>query len=160
MPTIPSWVPTWVIVGAVAFGVAFLSTRLQTASDIRWFNSQRRPRWLKFEGTIPLIWIFILSCGVASASLAWDATHNPWLMAAYFLLELMILAYTPVMSKFRRLEVGTWIGATGCLFGCLLASWVQMISWGALVLLVPYLLWSPIGTLVTWRMSMLNTPSA
>jgi translocator protein len=149
-------IPTWLIIGAIAFGVAFLSIRLQNTTDIRWFNRQRRPPWLTFEALIPLIWTFILCCGVASASLAWQASRHWGLMGAYLALELMIMSYTPVMSKCRRLSVGTWIGGIGFGFGCLLALWVQTIDWGAFWLLVPYLLWSPIGTFVTWQMDRLN----
>jgi tryptophan-rich sensory protein len=29
-------------------------------------------------------------------------------------------------------------------------------SWPAALLLLPYLLWSPVGTFVTWRMQRLN----
>jgi translocator protein len=149
-------IPSWVIIGLIAFAVAFLSTRLQTATEMSWFNRQRRPRWLTFEPLIPLIWIFILSCGVASASLAWEANRHWGVMGAYLILEILILAYTPLMSKCRSLRVGTWIGGLGFGFGCVLALWVQSISWGALLLLIPYLLWSPIGTFVTWKMEQLN----
>jgi tryptophan-rich sensory protein len=38
----------------------------------------------------------------------------------------------------------------------LLANWVAPHSQPALLLLIPYLLWSPVGTLVTWQMQRLN----
>ena len=66
------------------------------------------------------------------------------------------MAYTPVMCKLRSLRVGTVIGATGFFLGLGLAIWVFPVSAVAGSLLVPYLLWSPIGTYVTWAMIPLN----
>ncbi|CCQ65274.1 TspO/MBR-related protein [Crocosphaera watsonii WH 0402] len=34
-------------------------------------------------------------------------------MAGYLLLEVLVMAYTPVMCKLRSLRAGTIIGATG-----------------------------------------------
>ncbi|MDJ0689598.1 MAG: tryptophan-rich sensory protein [Xenococcaceae cyanobacterium MO_188.B32] len=48
------------------------------------------------------------------------------------------------------------IGGTGFFLGAILALMVLPISTTAFWLLVPYLLWSPIGTLVTWQMMQLN----
>jgi translocator protein len=120
----------------------------------------RRPRWLTFERLIPLIWISIFICGGWSAYAVWTAA--PWrlttwlIMGLYVLLEAVIMAYTPVMCKLRSLKVGTWIGAAGFVLGCILALLIWPISQVGLLLLVPYLLWSPIGTFVTWKMIPLN----
>ena len=51
-------VPAWLIIGTVAFMVAWLLNRL-SPRDIRWFNRLRRPSWLTFEWAIPWIWISI-----------------------------------------------------------------------------------------------------
>ena len=137
-------------------GVALLGSLLQNANDRRWFMRLRRPRWLTFEGLIPVIWTVILICGAWSAVLAWEASGSWALMAGYLLLELLILAYTPVMCKLRSLRVGTWVGALGFGVGCVLAMQVGAVSSVALGLLIPYLLWSPIGTFVTWQMMQIN----
>lgn len=71
-------------------------------------------------------------------------------MGFYLLQELLILAYTPATCKLRSLTVGTVIGAIG--FGLVLALMVVRVSTTAALLLLPYLLWSPIGTYVTWAM--------
>jgi len=153
-------IPTWLVFGTITFLLAFLTNRLNT-QDVRWFNRLRRPQWLTFERAIPFIWIFIFACLVASASLVWDSaplTLNSWLlMAFYLLLELAILSYTPVMCKLRSLKVGTIIGFTGFLLGLILAVIIFPINNGAGLLLVPFLLWSPVGTLVTWLMIPLNS---
>lgn len=77
-------------------------------------------------------------------------------MGFYLLVEISISLYTLVMCRLRSLKVGTIIGGTGFLLGAILALIVLPISNSAFWLLVPYLLWSPVGTLVTWQMMQLN----
>jgi tryptophan-rich sensory protein len=152
-------IPAWLYIGVTAFGLAFLLNRL-SPRDIHWFNRLRRPPWLTFEWAIPFIWISIFIAGAISATIAWntsDSAATGWgLMAGYVLLEISIMAYTPVMCKLRSLRVGTIIGATGFFIGLGLAIAVSQVSLSALAFLMPFLLWSPIGTYVTWVMIPLN----
>lgn len=152
-------IPAWLIIGTVAFVVAWLLNRL-SPKDIAWFNRLRRPPWLTFEWAIPWIWISIFICGSVSATLLWKAAPNQprtWaLMFGYFVLEIAVMAYTPVMCKLRSLRVGTIIGATGFFIGLALTFLVFPISEIAGKFLIPYLLWSPIGTYVTWAMIPFN----
>lgn len=152
-------IPSWLAVGTIAFLVAVPMSRL-SSRDRRWFNRLRRPHWLTFEGLIPVIWISIFLCGAASANLTWltqPGTAQTWiLMGLYLALEVVTLAYTPVMCKLRSLKAGTLLGAVGFILGLLLFSLVSQRSAGAAGLLVPFLLWSPVGTFVTWKMMALN----
>lgn len=148
-------IPSWLVIGAVTILVAMAGSLL-SAQDRRWFRRLRRPQWLTFEAAIPFIWIFIFICGAWSAYLVWEATANWFLMAFYLLVEVLIIAYTPVMCKLRSLKVGTIIGGTGFFFGLWLAITVLPVSGWATLLLLPYLVWSPIGTYVTWQMMRLN----
>jgi tryptophan-rich sensory protein len=156
-------IKSWMAIGAVAFVVA-LAANLITPSDRQWFQRLRRPRWLTFEAAIPLIWTTIFICGAWSAYIVWE--HNPgnsatWLMMAFYvLLEIFTIAYTPVMCRFHSLKVGTIIGATGFMICALITLAVLPISGWAALLLLPYLLWSPIGTYTTWEMSRLNPEDA
>jgi translocator protein len=156
-------IPAWLVIGGVALLVALAMNRLLN-SDLRWFFRLRRPRWLTFEWAIPIIWTVILICGAWSAYVVWvtePSTPRCWiLMGAYLLLEIVILAYTPVMCSFRSLRVGTMIGATGFFVGLALSVVVFPLSSWAVMLLLPYLLWSPIGTFVTWQMIPLNPGAA
>ena len=77
-------------------------------------------------------------------------------MIGYLVLEISIMAYTPVMCKLRSLKIGTLIGGTGFFIGLALAIFVFPVSEIAGKFLIPYLLWSPIGTYVTWVMIPLN----
>ncbi len=151
--------PPWLVIGSITILVAVLMNRL-SAQDIRWFNRLRRPPWLTFEGIIPFIWMFIFICAGYSAYVVWMTNPGDsqiWLfMGGYLILEGLIMAYTPVMCKLRSLRVGTIIGATGFFWGLILALNLWKVSPWAVVLLLPYLLWSPIGTYVTWKMIPLN----
>ncbi|MFM8525705.1 MAG: TspO/MBR family protein [Cyanobacteriota bacterium] len=124
--------------------------------EFQWFLKLRRPRWLTFERWIPLIWLLIYACFYASALICWQASRRPDLMAGYLLLLVMVQSYTLVICRSRRLRNGTLIGLLGWLCGVLLAMPVGSAAPAAGLLLVPYLLWSPVGTWVTWRMEALN----
>jgi len=77
-------------------------------------------------------------------------------MALYLLLEIVTMSYTSVMCKLRSLKVGTIIGGTGAILSVMLALSVLQVSEPAALLLLPYILWSPIGTYTTWAMMHLN----
>ena len=151
--------PAWLVIAVVGIAIAALSNRLSTR-DIQWFQRLRRPNWLTFEVAIPLVWIGVFICGGWSAYITWQRTQSWPLMVGYVLLELLIMAYTPVMCKLRSLRVCTGIGAAGFVFGLLLAWPIGQASLAARSLLLPYLLWSPVGTLITWQMIRLNPGQA
>jgi translocator protein len=156
-------IPAWLVIGGVAVLVAIAINRL-IKSDLRWFFRLQRPRWLTFEWAIPVIWTLIFICGAWSAYIVWvtepDTPRSWTLMGGYLLLEVAILAYTPVMCNLHSLKAGTIVGATGFFVGLILSLLVLPISGWAVMLLVPFLLWSPIGTFVTWQMIPLNPEAA
>ncbi|MFH7030372.1 MAG: TspO/MBR family protein [Heteroscytonema crispum UTEX LB 1556] len=156
-------IKSWMVIGGVAILVA-LAANFITPSDRKWFNRLQRPRWLTFEAAIPVIWTVIFICGGWSAYIVWEkdpGNGTTWLMMGlYLLLEIFTIAYTPVMFRLRSLKVGTIIGGTGFIICMILAIAVLPISGWAALLLVPYLLWSPIGTYTTWEMSRLNPQDA
>ncbi len=152
-------IKSWMVIGAVTFVVA-LGGGLVTPDGARWFNRLQRPRWLTCEPAIPFIWTVIFICGAWSAYVVWESdpgSQRTWLlMSLYFLLELVTIAYTPVMFRLRSLKVGTIIGGTGAVLSIILALQVFPISTWASLLLLPYVIWSPIGTYTTWKMGQLN----
>ena len=131
---------------------------------MKWFARLQRPRWLTFEALIPIIWTIILICGAWSAYIVWErdpGTSKTWFfMGAYALLEVTIVLYSPVTLWLRSLKAGTIVGGIGVVIGLVLTLAVWQISGWAALLLVPYLLWSPIGTYTTWEMGKLNPESA
>lgn len=148
-------IKSWMVIGGVTFLVA-LAANFITPKDVQWFKRLQRPSWLTFEKAIPLIWITVFICGAWSAYIVWENTRNWLLMGFYLLVELVTIAYNPAMLRLRSLKVGTILGGTGAILGILLALTVLPISGWATVLLLPYVIWSPIGTYTTWEMIRLN----
>ncbi|MBF2077517.1 MAG: tryptophan-rich sensory protein [Synechococcales cyanobacterium T60_A2020_003] len=153
----------WMVIGGVTLLVA-LTANIIRPKDVNWFRRLERPRWLVIEPLIPLIWTIVLICGAWSAHAVWVSNPNQpqtWaMMGFYLLLELVIVAYTPAMFWSHRLSVGAYLGLAGCVLGVILAIWVAQVSMGPALLLLPYLLWNPIGTYATWEMSKLNPEAA
>jgi len=136
--------------------VAVVAGLNPSRSQFSWFLQLRRPDWLTFERWIPLIWITIYACFYASALLAWNASGSLALLAGYLLLLVLVQSYTWLICRTRRLANGTAVGFAGWVWGVALAVIVLGSSRNAALLLLPYLLWSPLGTLVTWQMQRLN----
>ncbi|WAL61730.1 TspO/MBR family protein [Thermocoleostomius sinensis] len=153
----------WIVIGGITLLVAFGSFLIRPR-DIPWATKLDRPKWLFFEPAIPLIWTTIFACGAWSAGLVWQ--QNPgnlrtWLlMGIYLLVEIVTVAYIPATLRLRSLAVGTILGGLGFALGAILALMVWDISQQAALLLLPYLIWSPIGTLTTRRMIDLNPEAA
>jgi len=156
-------IKSWMIIGAVTL-LVMIGSFFITPRDIKWFASLTRPRWLVFEPLIPIIWTVIFICGAASANIVWQ--KNPgslitWLlMGLYLLLEIITVTYIPIMLRFRSLKRGEIIGSVGGIFGVVLTISVLPISPLAAGLLVPYLLWSPIGAYTTDELIKLNPQDA
>jgi benzodiazapine receptor len=135
---------------AVAFGLN------PSRDDFAWFLRLRRPAWLVFEPAIPLIWIAIYACFYGSALLVWQASGSWTLMGAYLLLVILVQSYTLLICRSRSLRQGTAIGFAGWVWGLALTVAVSPYGLAIWLLLLPYLLWSPVGTFVTWQMQRLN----
>ncbi len=152
---------TWLAIAIASFVLGLALNKIFPA-DNKWFMRLRRPRWLTFERAIPFIWIFIFICGITSAAVLWETQPNTistWLlMIGYGILELAILSYTPILTRLRNVRAGAIAGAIGFILGVILTTQVWQISSFAGWLLMPYLLWSPVGTYVTWVMARLNPP--
>ena len=149
-PLMPAWLTILLVM------LVLLPALNPKRQEFAWFLRLRRPRWLTFERWIPLIWLLNYLCFYASALLCWQAATPPLLMAGYLLLLVLVQSYTLVICRSRRLRNGTLIGLLGWLWGVLLTIAVQRQAPGAALLLLPYLLWSPVGTWVTWQMEALN----
>jgi translocator protein len=156
-------IKSWMIIGAVTF-LVMVGSFFITPRDVKWFAQLSRPRWLVFEPLIPFIWTFIFICGAISANIVWQ--KNPgslttWLfMGFYLLLEIITVTYIPLMLRLRSLKAGEIIGAVGVIVGIMLTISVLPISRIAALLLVPYLIWSPIGTYTTEELKQLNPADA
>ncbi|MGC1306353.1 MAG: tryptophan-rich sensory protein [Phormidesmis sp.] len=146
---------SWMVVGIVTLAIALLANVIRP-KDVKWFRRLQRPNWLTFEKLIPVIWTTVFICGGWSAYIVWEQTQSWGWMVAYMLLELVTVAFTPVLFWTHSLKAATFIGGLGFVICALLAIGVAGISIWAAVLLIPYFLWSPIGTATTWQMDKLN----
>ena len=150
---------SWMVIGGVTLLVA-LGSSLFRPRDIPWVKHLERPRWLFFEPAIPLIWTAIFICGALSATLVWETdpgSYRSWLlMVSYLFVEIVTVAYIPVTLRSRSLTVGTVLGLIGAISGALLLLTVWPISGRAALLLLPYVVWTPIGTYTTSQMIDLN----
>lgn len=157
-------IPSWLVIGGITIALGALSGPLTTAEGRKWFKRLQRPQWLTFEAAIPVIWTVVFICGAWSAYIVWEAdpgSLKTWLLMAFYLLvEIVTLAYTIVMLWVQHLRVGTLIGGAGFVLALVLAILVGFVSIWATVLLLPYLLWSPVGTYTTWRMEQINPSEA
>ena len=136
--------------------VAVVATLNPSRADFSWFMRLRRPGWLTFERWIPLIWLLIYGCFYASALLIWATSRSLQLLAGYALLLVLVQTYTLVICRSRSLRNGTVLAMTGWVWGVTLSIAIAPHSRLAWLLMIPYLLWSPVGTLVTWQMQRLN----
>lgn len=146
---------SWMVIAGVGFAIALLSNIIRP-QDVKWFRRLQRPDWLTFEKLIPVIWTTVFICGGWSAYVVWEETQSWAWMAGYILLELVTIAFTPVLFWTHNLKLASFIGGAGFVVCLLLAIGVFNVSAVAAGLLVPYFLWSPIGTATTWQMSKLN----
>jgi tryptophan-rich sensory protein len=156
-------IESWMGIGGITFAIAAFSFFLPPR-DVKWFVRLTRPGRLIFEPLIPFIWTTIFICGAASANMIWQANlarYVAWIfMAGYLLLEIITVSYIPVMLRWHHLRVGQFIGSFGILVSLLLALSVLPVSKSAALLLVPYLIWSPIGTYTTEELAELNPQDA
>ncbi|MCU0548326.1 MAG: tryptophan-rich sensory protein [Leptolyngbya sp. Prado105] len=151
----------WMMIVGITSLVALGSFLIRPREDLRWVKRLNLPRWLAvIEPAIPVIWTIVFSCGAGSAILIWQqnpGTLRTWLlMASYLLLEIVTVAYIPVTLRLQSLAIGTVLGGVGVGLGILLTIAVSFIHGGAGLLLLPYLLWSPIGTYATRKLINLN----
>lgn len=77
-------------------------------------------------------------------------------MGLYLLVEIVTVAYIPATLRSHSLGLGTILGALSVILGVVLFLLVLPISHHAALLLLPFIVWSPIGTYTTRRMIDLN----
>ena len=154
---------SWMVIGSVTFLVA-LGSSLFRPRDIPWVKRLDRPRWLFFEPAIPFIWTVIFICGAISAVFVWEkdpGSLKTWsLMVGYLIVEIVTVAYIPATLRSRSLTVGKVLGSMGLISAVVLTLAILPISRMAALLLVPYLIWTPIGTYTTNQMIDLNPDAA
>lgn len=148
----------WLLIFLAMAAVSLLI--VPSPADYRWFMRLRRPRWFAYDGSASVVAAATFLCFYASALLVWETLRpreQPWpWMGAYLLLVVLVQSCTWVICRSRRLATGTAMGFLGWLWGMLLTAMVASLNGPAAALLVPYLIWSPVGILLNWQMGRLN----
>lgn len=146
----------WIIVG-ISTAILVAGNFLSSLQD-PWFQNLTRPTWLTFEFLIPFIWAIIWVCATISAIIIWENTSRQQrsvCMVLYGLIAILTASYSPVVVEFKSLIGGLVVGGAATLLVYILAATVRN-SLLAVGLLVPYLIWGPIGTYLTWVLINLN----
>jgi translocator protein len=149
----------WIITAVSA--ALFFGGNLFTSLRDPWFQELQRPNWLTFEFIIPFVWTSIWVCLTISAILVWEKSaqnkSRPWLiLGAYAAIALLTSAYSPVVVNLRSLVGGIIVGGLATILVYVLGFTVRPISNRAAWLFLPYALWGPIGTYLTWVLLKLN----
>jgi benzodiazapine receptor len=147
---VPHWLVLLILMELVILGIN------PTRGDFVWFQGLRRPAWLRVHVWIPVFWLVIYGCFYLSALVSWEASRNWRLTVAYVLLLVLVESYTWITCRTRRLGVGTVVCLAGWAYGLVFALVLTRISVPAAILIVPYLIWSPVEALITWQMLGLN----
>ncbi|MGB3652931.1 MAG: tryptophan-rich sensory protein [Rivularia sp. (in: cyanobacteria)] len=151
----------WIIV-IVSTAILVIGNLLSSLQNT-WFQNLIRPDWLTFEFLIPFIWTFIWICTTISAIIVWEKAVKrdaKLFITLYTILAILTAAYSPVVVEFQSLIGGLIVGGLATLLVYILAIAVRKISPKASLLLVPYLLWGPVGTYLTWVLIDLNSVTA
>ncbi|MCF4969333.1 TspO/MBR family protein [Nostoc sp. CMAA1605] len=153
----------WIITAVSA--ALFFGGSLFTSLRDPWFQNLQRPDWLTFEFIIPFVWTLIWACLTISAIIVWEKKtrqgSRPWLlMAVYASIALLTSTYSPVVVELRSLTGGIILGGLATLLVYILAFVVRPISQKAAWLFLPYALWGPFGTYLTWLLLQLNPGAA
>jgi tryptophan-rich sensory protein len=157
MVEVPFVKDRWIITALSA--AIFFGGNLLTSLRDPWFQNLQRPGWLTFEFLIPVIWTVVWICLTISAIIVWEkcAPVRPWFfMAGYAAIGVLTTIYSPIVVNLRSLGGGLLVGALATVLVYLLAFGVKPISKTASWLFLPYALWGPIGTYLTWVLLQLN----
>lgn len=149
--------PAWLLILLLMEAVILLIK--PSRADFAWYQGLRRPAWLTFAASIPMIWLLIHIGFYLSSLVSWQAHHNWNLVLAYIVLLVLVETPTWLMCRRRRLATGTWLCLLGWAYGLLLAAAVLPLTPQASALLLPYLLWAPVEALIIWTMRSLNRGS-
>ncbi len=146
--------PPWLLILILLEGVILLVN--PTGKDFAWYQGLRRPPWVPFTSSIPLIWLLIHIGLYFSCLVSWQALNNWNLVLAYVLLMVWVQGYTWMMCRRRHLATGSFLCLLGWAYALLLALALLQVSRIASALLLPYLLWAPMEALIIWDMRRFN----
>lgn len=146
--------PPWLLILILLEAVILLIN--PSSKDFAWYQGLRRPPWVPFTSSIPLIWLLIHIGFYFSCLVSWQARNNWNLVLAFILLLVLVQGYTWLMCRRRRLATGALVCLLAWAYALLLALALLSVSRLASALLLPFLLWAPMEALIIWDMRRFN----
>ena len=144
----------------VAIVVAVAGALLTEMSP--WYFGLRKPSWKPPDWAFGPVWTTILTLAAVSAALAWDAAETGAARTAVLVVlvinSVLNIAWSGIFFKLRRPD---WALAEVALLWLSIVSLIVVLGWQsplAGLLMVPYLLWVSIASLLNWRIVQLNGP--
>jgi tryptophan-rich sensory protein len=123
--------------------------------DRTWYDKLAKPSWTPSGAVIGLIWVTLYGCiAGATALVVHRLPVGAWpigLAATWLFNWLANQSFTYWMFQ-RKMLGAAWLTALAtCVSAAVLAVWFADISWVAGGLLVPYVVWTAIATVLAWK---------
>lgn len=151
-PLLP--VPAWLAI--LVLMLVVIITINPNAEDYAWFRSLRRPAWMGFHIWLPVLWLLIYVGIYFGALRAWEDSRSLLMIACMLALVSLVETTTWFLCSSRRLGAAAIALATVWGFGVVLCLGLWRMSPAALPLLLPFLLWTPIESLLIWSLRRIN----
>jgi benzodiazapine receptor len=147
-------VPAWLVIFVLMLMV--IITINPSAEDFAWFRGLRRPPWMSFHIWLPMVWLLIYAGIYFGALRAWEDTTNLLVIACFLALVALVETATWFLCRSHRVGAGALalLGVWG--YGAVLALALWRVSPGALPPLLPFLLWTPMESLLIWQLRRIN----
>lgn len=142
----PDWLVILLLMGLVIVAIQ------PAAAGFDWYQSLRRPAWFRWH-----LWLPVLrpagQLGLYLSLLLVHGRHGNWLWVWVYLLLLAIAeAALAIVCWSHQLAPGCLIALLGWIGGLALLVAVWSLSLPAALLLIPFLLLTPLEALVQWQM--------
>ncbi len=153
------WLP---VLGAAA-GATFVAVLGATMTDLSsWYQGLTKPDWQPPDWLFGPAWTIIFALAALSAALAWrDATkssNREWLIGLFALNGFLNVLWSFLFFRLQRPDWALYDSGLLWLSIILLMVFVFRMSRLGALLLVPYLIWVSIATVLNYRVIELNGP--
>jgi len=152
-------VPILIAAGAAIF-VAVLGTTITDLSP--WYRSLQQPDWAPPDPVFGIVWTVIFALTAIAGVSAWRAARTPTqaanIIGLFALNGFLNILWSLIFFQMRRpdwalIEVGFfWLSILALIVYC------GRFSRLAAVLLLPYLVWVSIASVLNWQVVQLNGP--
>lgn len=151
-----------VAIGLATFLVPLLASLATSKADAQWYHSLKRPHWAPADRSTGRIWAGLYALAAVAAGVAWWTAGGDWDRAGGAMLFYVLqLALSGVWSYifFAQRRLGAAAAATAALALCVYAATTAFFGLGTIagLLMVPYLCWVLVATIMSAVMWEMNT---